>query len=290
MDKELASGIYSITHVASGRKYVGQARHFGRRWGCHRSQLRRGVHHSSVLQRAWDKYGADAFVFAVLERVAPDLLCDREQHWIDTLSPAFNLKPTSTPGWSGMHHSDEAKAKISRFRKTDPEARRQLAALHAAKRGVPRSPETVEKMRTSRLGFRHSPETIAKLKNIAATSNFRHTEEAKARISEGLRKVPFVMTEARRAVYESRRGQPAPDATRAALIKAITGRACSAETRAKIGAKNSANMKGKKQSPDLVEKRVAPLRGRKRPPEVMAKCHEALRKSREAKRVAKQSA
>lgn len=56
----------------------------------HRFELKRGKHHSSHMQRSWDKYGESSFDFSVLEECAKGQLFEREQHYIDLLHPAFN--------------------------------------------------------------------------------------------------------------------------------------------------------------------------------------------------------
>ena len=58
----ISSGIYTITSP-SGNQYVGSASSFGSRWGRHLSDLRKGIHHSAQLQRAFNKYGETDQVF-----------------------------------------------------------------------------------------------------------------------------------------------------------------------------------------------------------------------------------
>lgn len=78
------SGIYSIIHISSGKRYIGQAVNIYRRFNTHRSELNSGKHHSILLQRAWNKYGKDAFKFELLEYVTDvSKLEEREQHWMD---------------------------------------------------------------------------------------------------------------------------------------------------------------------------------------------------------------
>jgi group I intron endonuclease len=60
------SGIYQILHVPSGKLYLGSAADIHQRWRVHRGLLRKGSHHSRILQRGWDKYGAQQFVFSIL--------------------------------------------------------------------------------------------------------------------------------------------------------------------------------------------------------------------------------
>lgn len=108
----MASGIYCIEHLGSGRRYVGSAANIKHRWQTHVLHLRQGRHHSKFLQRCWDKYGEAAFRFRVL------LLCDRanllsyEQAVIDAWKPEYNSAPTAG-SQLGLKMSDEAKAKMA---------------------------------------------------------------------------------------------------------------------------------------------------------------------------------
>lgn len=126
------SGIYQICHAASGNVYIGSAIFISRRWNGHRHLLNTGTHHSPYLQRAWDKYGAAAFTFSVLEEVADtSSLFEREQYYLDTLHPAFNVLPQA-----------------------------------GTARGNTRSLEAIEKQRAKMLGRKHAPETIKKMQAI----------------------------------------------------------------------------------------------------------------------------
>jgi len=66
-------GIYKIEHIESGKAYIGQTRvRFIERYWLHVWKLNDQSHDNSYLQRAWNKYGADAFIFSVVE------ICDSE--------------------------------------------------------------------------------------------------------------------------------------------------------------------------------------------------------------------
>ena len=61
-------GLYTITHTASNRCYVGSAANLARRFAHHRSRLNNGKHHNNPLQRDWADFGAGAFRFDVVAR------------------------------------------------------------------------------------------------------------------------------------------------------------------------------------------------------------------------------
>src|SRR4051812_4788236 len=86
----MTCGIYSITHVSSGRSYIGSARNIERRWRAHKTRLKHNKHHSQYLQNAWNKYGQDAFSWMVIEQCDELVLMQREQHYLNH-RPAFNV-------------------------------------------------------------------------------------------------------------------------------------------------------------------------------------------------------
>lgn len=83
-------GVYQILCVPSGRLYVGSSVRIYGRWYQHRLALRREKSHCVVLQRAWIKYGENAFRFSLLEECDPENLQLREQSHINALKPEMN--------------------------------------------------------------------------------------------------------------------------------------------------------------------------------------------------------
>lgn len=201
------SGIYKIEHIASGRVYVGSAVQLNLRWNNHRHYLRMGAHHSHYLQRAWNKYGEDAFSFSVLEYVDDkQILIQMEQHWIDTLSaaikPNFNLAHVAGSGL-GRVDSEETKSqkraralqnnliaytrtqkamenhkaamgrqdvrdKLSAAAKARPPVSNESRAKSSARfKALPRSPEHCAKISAALKGKPPSPETLVKM-SVAA--------------------------------------------------------------------------------------------------------------------------
>ena len=56
--------IYFITNKITGKQYIGQTVDINDRLNKHLSYLRSGSHHSVKLQRAYDKYGEENFIFS----------------------------------------------------------------------------------------------------------------------------------------------------------------------------------------------------------------------------------
>src|SRR3546814_3147532 len=85
------SGIYQIRNFRNGKLYIGSARDLKQRRATHFKLLGENRHHCRHLQAAWNKYGAEAFVFELVEHVGHvDRLIPREQHYIDTRQPEYN--------------------------------------------------------------------------------------------------------------------------------------------------------------------------------------------------------
>jgi group I intron endonuclease len=138
------TGVYAIKHRESGTVYVGQAVNIERRWIRHRYDLNCGNHSNSHLQRAWNKYGADAFDFNPLELCDPEYLTVREQWYLDNFLYKYNIATNAESPSMGFKHSLEHRAKLS-------------AAMMGNKRSLGRvhSPEIRAKMSAAMTGKKH---------------------------------------------------------------------------------------------------------------------------------------
>lgn len=111
-------GIYRITNTVNGNTYIGKTgMNFGDRWDCHRAQLNGGYHDNPHLQHAWNKYGAEAFEFCVVESVEDvSLLNELEIKYIKQyreLGCCYNILDGGDGGFLlGSHLSEETKRKI----------------------------------------------------------------------------------------------------------------------------------------------------------------------------------
>jgi len=87
-------GIYIITHKDSFKRYVGQSIDITDRLRKHWYKLSQNKHENKHLQRAYNKYGRDAFSVSTIE-CAEDLLTKIEQSMLDQWSNLYNMCKTA---------------------------------------------------------------------------------------------------------------------------------------------------------------------------------------------------
>jgi group I intron endonuclease len=78
-------GIYAIRNVINNKRYIGSSSYLNKRYYDHKRRLKNKIHFNSVLQKAWNKYGEQNFVYEILENCDKSILLDREEHWIEKL-------------------------------------------------------------------------------------------------------------------------------------------------------------------------------------------------------------
>lgn len=187
MKKLNISGIYSIQCKVNQKLYIGSAINIGYRWDQHLRALKRKDHSNRKLQNAWYKYGADAFVFAVVEFVdnVDDLLA-REQYWIDleeAVTKGYNLAPKAG---SLLHfkHTDETKGKMSSAHIGLPRSDEHKRNLSIANTGKKMSDEARQKMREAKLGKKRAPHSEeTKLRMSAKAKGRTFSDETKAKMA-----------------------------------------------------------------------------------------------------------
>lgn len=105
------SGVYAITNTLNNKRYIGSSMNIHQRLANHRSKLRSGKHHNTMLLNAYNKYGEDKFKVQILET------CDKirstlmflEQKYLD-LKPEYNISPLANrPDRTGRKCSEKTK-------------------------------------------------------------------------------------------------------------------------------------------------------------------------------------
>lgn len=192
------SGIYEIVNLVNGKRYVGSSVDLSRRLRVHRRHLVVGTHHNARLQRAWKKYGPEAFDFRVVLLCGTESLIEQEQAAIDRLKPEYNLSPTAG-NLLGFRLTDEQRAACKGRKQTEEwvqkrsqshvgakrseETRRRISeAMTGKKHKTPRSAETRAKLSEAMKARPENPERVAKMAATKRGSTL--TEEHKRRIGE----------------------------------------------------------------------------------------------------------
>jgi len=170
------TGIYKIKNIINGRSYIGSAINFSRRMSQHVSSLNTNKHHSRYLQNSWNKHGEHNFVFGLIEQIEdPKELISREQYWMDTLKPEYNICPTAGSRL-GSKSTAETRAKIS-----NNNGRYWLGKF------IP--DEVKKKMSESSKGCTHSEATKKKISKATRGENhpmygMKHTSSARTKMAK----------------------------------------------------------------------------------------------------------
>jgi group I intron endonuclease len=147
-------GIYRILNLVTGLFYIGSAATILSRWANHKSRLKKNTHDNIYLQRAWNKYGEEAFKFEVIEEIQDEnQLIQREQFYLDTFQCFADLG-------KGYNILKEAGHTV----------------------GFKFSEETKALWSKQRTGRKHTEEAKELIRKHAL--QYRHSEESKKRISE----------------------------------------------------------------------------------------------------------
>lgn len=189
---EVICGVYMITCLPNGKRYIGSSYDIYKRLQEHLGHLARNDHGNRYLQEAWNFYGEEAFDIVILEECLPDVRNTRERALILEHSPEWNLKLPNLERdtWTA---SEETRARIS-----------------AAGRGRQKSEEHRAKIGESQVGKKLSQATRDKI--AAAHTGKKLSEEHKRRVGEsgkGRAKSPEMRAKnslALRAYWERRRG------------------------------------------------------------------------------------
>ena len=147
-------GIYEIVNLADGKAstYIGSSVNIERRWWRHRSDLRGGWHRNLHLQRAWNKYGEDAFVFSVLEEVGDDMLLVMEQEYLDDYFDRGHCYNIATIARSVGPLAEETKRRMSAAHKGKKLSEETKRKIGDAFRGKPLSEEHKRKLSEAHKG------------------------------------------------------------------------------------------------------------------------------------------
>ena len=163
-------GIYCIKNTSNNKCYIGSSADLEYRKIMHFSRLKHGGHINKHLQNAYNKYGNNSFEFSILEIIPEELftkefLLSREQYYIDSVNPEYNILKTagSTLGYT---HTEETKVKIS-----------------SSMKGVKKSEDHAKNIKESQIGKTLSEDHKRKL-SIAAKNRTKQGHVTKIRVDD----------------------------------------------------------------------------------------------------------
>lgn len=197
----MTSGIYQIRNTQNDKIYIGRSVNIPTRKRNHFRELSNGKHKNIKLQRAYNQYGKDSFIFEILELCDPDRTKDREQWHLDRLDPttSYNIARSSDGGDTTSQHPNRlewASAQSDRMKQLmverpdlneslqvasraywqlDENQARRIASFAGSNNPFAGSSRTGES--NPFFGKTHSEETKAKLRE---SSKRTHTDDSKA--------------------------------------------------------------------------------------------------------------
>lgn len=113
-------GIYCIENKVNGRRYVGSTtKMFFQRIQNHIRELKKGTHHSRKFQGCFKNYTSDDYHVRILETLETkdiEVVKNREQFWLDSLQPFYNILKESYFYTGGTRSEKAKKEQIERSR------------------------------------------------------------------------------------------------------------------------------------------------------------------------------
>ena len=95
-ERQKPAGVFQVKNTANGKVLLGSSLNLEGPLNAHKFMLSTGRHDNKTLQKEWNEYGADKFVFEILEVVKvtinpnfnlDDELTLLEQIWLEKLQP-----------------------------------------------------------------------------------------------------------------------------------------------------------------------------------------------------------
>lgn len=144
--------VYKLTNTTTGEFYIGSTNDFDKRVRQHLYRLRNNKQANPKLQNSFNKYGESSFEFSVVEVLEnTDHQLEREQYWLNTLKPTFNIIKNA----GEIHYPTPTKEVGQKISAANTGKKRPLSAIirtAEANRGRVASEETRRKISEARLG------------------------------------------------------------------------------------------------------------------------------------------
>lgn len=100
----MISGIYEIKNIITNKIYIGSSKDINKRWKIHIYLLEKNKHNNIHLQRSWNKYNKENFIFEIIEECNCNLLLEKEQYYLDNMKNLYNIGKNSSGGDNLTNH------------------------------------------------------------------------------------------------------------------------------------------------------------------------------------------
>src|SRR6478735_2733817 len=97
--------IYKITNIVNNKCYIGSSFREKDRLSAHFNMLKRGVHHSYLLQRSYNKYGKDVFKHEILGYCSDEVRNFVEGFYIEYFNAADSKIGFNSDTYPSCHKS-----------------------------------------------------------------------------------------------------------------------------------------------------------------------------------------
>jgi len=142
--KPTVTGVYKIQSKTTLDMYIGSSLNYDMRRWRHLHHFRQGNHPNGNIRNHVALYGIDDLFFEVIEEVTDkEMLFNREQYYLDTLRPTFNLHPNAASAL-GMKHSEQTRKRKSEEVKASMTEEKRIY-LSTLRKGIKRSEESIRK-------------------------------------------------------------------------------------------------------------------------------------------------
>lgn len=179
----MQSGIYKISSLNGGKVYVGSAIDVRKRKNSHLHDLRKNKHHSGHLQNYFNKYGEQALVFETIEYCEIESLIEREQHYIDLLTPSFNVCRIAG-SCLGNKMTEQQKLKLSIAHKGKKLSSEHRANISKSLKGKKRTEQARINISLGQIGKKMNPESVRRM--IQTKTGKFLSEESKKNMKAGI--------------------------------------------------------------------------------------------------------
>src|SRR5699024_265547 len=119
---ESTIGIYEIVNTINNKKYIGRSVNLNKRRQDHFKALSNNEHYNHHLQRAYNKYGANAFTFNVLEYCGTlEETIDRERYYIELMGTEYSDIGYNMAYAYILYNKYDSNRKVNKSKRKPPE-------------------------------------------------------------------------------------------------------------------------------------------------------------------------